>query len=83
MFLEGLCFSDHRLILRGPITCNEEGINYMERLHKTVWDQILEYFGCTVWYVKVSKLASGWRGRRKFRTRHFTRTVILNEYRQI
>ena len=48
MFLEDLCFSDHRLTLRGSITCSEEGINYMERLDETVWDQILEYL--VVWY---------------------------------
>ena len=66
MFLEDLCFSDHRLILRGSITCNEEGIISMERVDRTMWDQTLEYFGCAVRYVKVSKSASGSRGRRKF-----------------
>ena len=44
MFLEYLCFSDHRLILRGSITCNEEVIISMERVDRTVWDQTLEYF---------------------------------------
>ena len=66
MFLEDLCFSDYRLILRGSTTCNEEGIISMERVDRTVWDQTLEYFGCAVRYVKVSKSASGSRGRRKF-----------------